>query len=620
MKKVVGLCLIIFLTLLASLVYADVIHLRDGGTVEGKIIEETKDIVKVKTTYGIISFQKDQIASIEKRVTDEEIYKKKASKIKPNDPEAHHQLGLFCIKKGLNNHAIEEFKETLRLKSKHIDACYYLGIAYERKGKHKKALKKFKEVLKQNPFYSARDKDRLFNLLKKAKESKNYSEVHSYLGDAYERQGEYEEALAEWERVIDTCFESTEEERERARRHLRILHKRIPPNKDPAKANVWDMFVAIFRKTDFTWVDKKGIVKHVAVSLTDEQIDTIRSSMMDFAKWVFEHSRGQMRISLKFKVIDEPISKISTYRGKYMLKPEDVKNSITNLYKWGKTDTLAIFWNSGDIPLARGGYCFSHGSARKNASVFLCAMLPKFDVTSRTFNVARHEWLHNLDSAITNVLKYKKELFPDIERPAASYKEYSKDVFYEDMMKTWVTSKMWQEATIIDVITAPFIRDWLVCGPFDNSKKNGLATDYIHEEYMKPSLGKASNGKRWKELKSSKDYINLRRSFKPNNYVVAYVHTYIYSPKEQRARLWIGNDDGVKVWLNGRLIRESPAPGGARPWEELVPITLEKGCNRLLMKVDQLEKGWGFYAQICDNRSKEIKGLKYQLNQPQEIK
>ncbi len=616
MKNVVGLCLIIFLMLLASVVYADVIHLRGGGTVEGEIIEETKVIVKVKTTYGIISFRKNQIVSIEKRVTDEEIYKKKASKIEPDDPAMHYQLGLFCIKKGLNDYAIKEFEKTLKLKPEHIDACYYLGIAYGRKGRYKNTLKKFEEVLKQNPLYIARDKDRLFDLLKEAKESKNYSEVHSYLGNAYEGQGEYEEALAEWERVIDTCFESTEEERERARRHLRILHKKIPPNKDPAKANVWDMFVAIFRKTDFTWIDKEGIIKHVAVSLTDEQIDTIRSSMMDVAQWVFEHSRGQMRISLKFKVIDEPISKIGTSRGKYMLRPEDVRNSIIKLYKQGEADTLAIFWNSSDdIPLARGGYSFLYGGARKNADVFFCSISPKFDVAPRTFGVARHEWLHHLDSAITNVLKYKKELFPDIERPASSYKEYSKDVFYEDMMKTWVTSKMWQEATIIDVITAPFIRNWLVCGPFDNSKKNGLATDYIHEEYMKPSLGKVSNGKRWKELKSSKDDINFRKSFKPNNYVVAYAHTYIYSPKEQRARLWIGNDDGAKVWLNGRLIRESPTRG-----VELIPITLEKGWNRLLIKVDQSGSGWGFHARICDNRSKEIKGLKYQLNRPQEMK
>jgi len=614
----VGLCLTICLILLVFVVYADVIHLRDGGIVEGEIIEETKGVVKVKTTYGIISFRKDQIVSIEKRVTDEEIYKKKASKIKPNDPEAHYQLGLFCIKKGLNDYTIKEFEETLRLKPEHIDACYYLAIAYERKGRFKETLKKFEEVLKQNPFYSARDKDRFFNLLKKAKESKNYSEVHSYLGDAYERQGKHEEALAEWERVIDTCFASTEEERERARRHLRILHKKIPPNKDPAKANVWDMFVAIFRKTDFTWIDKKGTVKHVAVSLTDEQIDAIRSSMMDFAKWVFEHSRGQMRINLKFKVIDEPISKIGTCRGKYRLRPEDMRNSIVKLYKQGEVDTLAIFWASGDIPLYRGAYCFSHGSARKNASVFLCAIPPKFDIASRTFNVARHEWLHNLDSAITNMLKYKKELFPDIHHPPASYKEYSKDLFYEDMMKTWVTSKMWQEATITDVITAPFIRDWLVCGPFDNSKKNGLATDYIHEEYVKPSSGSISGEKEWKELKSAKAHINLKRSFKPNNYVVAYAHTYIYSPKEQRARLWIGKDDGAKVWLNGRLIRESP--GHVRPWEELIPITLEKGWNRLLMKVDQLGSGWGFHARICDNQSKEIKGLKYRLNKPQEMK
>ncbi len=40
---------------------------------------------------------------------------------------------------------------------------------------------------------------------------------------------------------------------------------------------------------------------------------------------------------------------------------------------------------------------------------------------------------------------------------------------------------------------------------------------------------------------------------------VAYLRTKVWSPKEQKARLELGSDDGVKVWLNGQLVHANNA-------------------------------------------------------------
>ena len=67
MKNTVGLCLIICLMLLASVVYADMVHFKSGRKMEGKIIEESKDKITLKTDYATLTFARDGIASIERK-------------------------------------------------------------------------------------------------------------------------------------------------------------------------------------------------------------------------------------------------------------------------------------------------------------------------------------------------------------------------------------------------------------------------------------------------------------------------------------------------------------------------------------------------------------------------
>ncbi len=56
--------LVIILVLVASTVYADVIHFKSGRKMEGKIIEETKDKITLKTDYAILTFDRNRITSI----------------------------------------------------------------------------------------------------------------------------------------------------------------------------------------------------------------------------------------------------------------------------------------------------------------------------------------------------------------------------------------------------------------------------------------------------------------------------------------------------------------------------------------------------------------------------
>lgn len=60
--SIVGLLLIFF-----SISEADVIYLKDGGKVEGEIIDESPEIIKVRSNLGVIQLNRNRIKSIEKK-------------------------------------------------------------------------------------------------------------------------------------------------------------------------------------------------------------------------------------------------------------------------------------------------------------------------------------------------------------------------------------------------------------------------------------------------------------------------------------------------------------------------------------------------------------------------
>ncbi|MCL6519568.1 MAG: fibronectin type III domain-containing protein [Armatimonadetes bacterium] len=179
-------------------------------------------------------------------------------------------------------------------------------------------------------------------------------------------------------------------------------------------------------------------------------------------------------------------------------------------------------------------------------------------------------------------------------------------------------SKDYTFATLPMTTTGPasYIREWLVIGPFNNTNRAGLSTDYIGEATITPSTNNISNGLTWWAYKSPIDVIDLSAILYPTDYSVAYAHLYINSPSEQACELRLGSDDGVKVWLNGTLIHENAAWRPVIKDQDKVPITLKQGWNQLLIKVDNLTAGWGFAARICNTAGNEVPGLVYQLDNP----
>lgn len=91
---------------------------------------------------------------------------------------------------------------------------------------------------------------------------------------------------------------------------------------------------------------------------------------------------------------------------------------------------------------------------------------------------------------------------------------------------------------------------------------------------------------------------------------VAYLRTYLYSPTEQPARLSLGSDDGVKVWLNGEVVFQLNAARGHGYDSDTVDVTLRQGWNPLLLKVTQGGGDWSASLRVLDRNGQPLPNVR----------
>jgi hypothetical protein len=147
--------------------------------------------------------------------------------------------------------------------------------------------------------------------------------------------------------------------------------------------------------------------------------------------------------------------------------------------------------------------------------------------------------------------------------------------------------------------------EWQLIGPFPAGPAfAGLDTPFGPEQSAEPQQQYQHNGRllQSKTVNAYPDeYVDLARFVSQSGFIVAYASTALESPAEQKVQLLIGSDDGCKVWLNGELISEARVNRSYRAGQDRAPVTLRKGANRLLIKVEQTGlPDWGFSCDVVD--------------------
>ncbi|MBN2371709.1 MAG: prolyl oligopeptidase family serine peptidase, partial [Vicinamibacteria bacterium] len=149
------------------------------------------------------------------------------------------------------------------------------------------------------------------------------------------------------------------------------------------------------------------------------------------------------------------------------------------------------------------------------------------------------------------------------------------------------------------------IRRWLVVGPF----AGGLSTDCLAaaggEAAVQPKDGQQverPDGSRvkWHPLTSWADVVGLEELEGAKDDVVAYAFAKVTRPAAGNALLSIGSDEGIRVWLNGKLVISRDGLRSLVPDEDQIEVDMNAGENRLLVKVPQTIGRWAFCARVLE--------------------
>ena len=162
---------------------------------------------------------------------------------------------------------------------------------------------------------------------------------------------------------------------------------------------------------------------------------------------------------------------------------------------------------------------------------------------------------------------------------------------------------------------AEFIRGWLLNGFHQDIPDNFwsyLTTNYLGalESSINPTEGIIMGGKTWTTYNSGCPFVDLN-AYDDQDYGACYAFARVYSTTGQSCQLWLGYDDGARVWLNSTQVLNDNVYGGFEADVSKINVTLNAGENRLLVKVSQWLGAHGFSARFCQVDGSPVTGLTY---------
>jgi CubicO group peptidase (beta-lactamase class C family)/uncharacterized pyridoxamine 5'-phosphate oxidase family protein len=157
-----------------------------------------------------------------------------------------------------------------------------------------------------------------------------------------------------------------------------------------------------------------------------------------------------------------------------------------------------------------------------------------------------------------------------------------------------------------------FMKDWLILKPIpvtESEQKKAFGEDRLAPSRVTPGAKVTIAGKEyeWHPLESPDDIVDLRKGSTPSDFAIAYAWAEIEMPATGKGLLGIGSDDGVKIWLNGKLIHQNWASRSTHPDDDVVPVAWQRGKNQLLLKIQNIQGSWGFACRLMGPREKADK-------------
>lgn len=155
-----------------------------------------------------------------------------------------------------------------------------------------------------------------------------------------------------------------------------------------------------------------------------------------------------------------------------------------------------------------------------------------------------------------------------------------------------------------------FLTEWSALGPLPNDNDKAYGLSYLSEERAEgiQILTWLGQNYQWERIAPTgmPPVLDPRGLYPDSEKRVAYLFSRFHLAKPMAAELWLGIGGSFEVWINGKYVVGNAEPLVWRKDEHRVPITLNAGINRVLIKLIQRENDWRCSARIVDRRGKPV--------------
>jgi hypothetical protein len=162
-----------------------------------------------------------------------------------------------------------------------------------------------------------------------------------------------------------------------------------------------------------------------------------------------------------------------------------------------------------------------------------------------------------------------------------------------------------------------FITNWLVAGPLPNritrkSETGELTRMGLFTDFLKPLGGETGATLQagtiipgfpthpFTSIVSRTAVIDLNTLFNLPDQVCAYAVSTVKLDAPETVFLHAGSDDGIRVWVDDKLVIDKYVERGYIPDEDWVKLSLGKGRHRILVKSEDNLGAWNFSLRFLD--------------------
>ncbi len=144
-------------------------------------------------------------------------------------------------------------------------------------------------------------------------------------------------------------------------------------------------------------------------------------------------------------------------------------------------------------------------------------------------------------------------------------------------------------------------RRWLIAGPYGKKGSRAFERVYLPEKALaevKP------RGKVVFEKASFPEFLmDVNRFFGQKQEGVIYAFGWFYSSRKRDLRMFASCNDGIKLWLNDRLVLTRHSHSPIRPPQYRADVQVQRGWNRLLLKVARCGKPVDLHFYFGDRKN-----------------